>query len=211
METQTETQIETQVEPQTKSIKITKDTTIANVVSENPKHATLLTEIMTGFGIHCVGCGASTFETLEQGILGHGFSEDQLNSLIVDLNKAVADNPVESTPAVQVQDFDLTLTDAALNKVRETMKQREKENSILRVSAQAGGCSGFLYDLAFTDSPSDADLNFKKEDVNIAVDKNSMDQLNGMEIDFVDTLNESGFKFSNPNASQACGCGKSFN
>ena len=68
-----------------------------------------------------------------------------------------------------------------------------------------------MYNLEFVSTPVEGDLNFKQDDVNIAVDKKSMEMLNGIEIDFVDTLNESGFKFNNPNASAGCGCGKSFN
>ena len=190
------------------SKKITNDTTIGDVLMQNPKHAALLSEIMTGFGIHCVGCGAATYETLEQGVLGHGFSEEQLTKLVKDLNRVVEENPIK--PSQPIQEFKLTLTNKALSKVREAVKQRGKQNSTLRVSVIAGGCSGFMYDLEFVDSPNNSDLNFKQENVNIAVNKEGMDMLNGMEIDYIDTLNESGFKFNNPNASHGCGCGKSF-
>ena len=61
------------------------------------------------------------------------------------------------------------------------------------------------------DEPVKGDINFKQDGVNVAVDKGSMDKLNNIEIDFIDTLNESGFKFNNPNAEADCGCGKSFN
>ena len=67
-----------------------------------------------------------------------------------------------------------------------------------------------MYDMDFIDSPIQSDLKFKQDSVDLAVDKGSLEYLNGIEIDYIDTLNESGFKFSNPNASQGCGCGKSF-
>lgn len=190
---------------------ISKDTIISEILEKNPAKSKLLTEMLLDFGIHCVGCGASTFETLGQGVLGHGYTEEQLDKLVVDLNKVIeSEETVSIGKPVSENAFTLKLTDDALKKVRKVMQQREKENSTLRVSVVTGGCSGFLYDLQFIDGPSKGDLNFKQEDVNLAVDKGSMESLNGIEIDFVDTLNESGFKFNNPNAEVGCGCGKSF-
>ena len=66
-----------------------------------------------------------------------------------------------------------------------------------------------MYDLQFLDEPVKGDINFKQDGINIGVDKGSLDQLNNIEIDFIDTLNESGFKFNNPNVEDACGCGES--
>ena len=190
---------------------ITNDTIISEILEINPSKSALLTEMLLDFGIHCIGCGASTIETLGQGVLGHGYSEDQLNKLIKDLNKVIeSEENVSVWKPVSESAFTLKLTDSALKKVKEAIQQRGKENASLRVSVVTGGCSGFLYDLQFVDEPSKEDLNFKQGDVNIAVDKGSTESLNGMEIDYVDTLNEAGFKFNNPNAEVGCGCGKSF-
>jgi len=194
------------METQTQTNLISKDAIISEILVAHADKAQLLSEIMMDFGIHCVGCGAASFETLEQGVLGHGFSEEQLTSLVNDLNKAVkGDGKV--VPTMPVSEFKLDITQKAIDKMKES---KEKENSILRISVVGGGCSGFMYNLEFIEEPVQSDLNFKKDDLNVAVDKNSMDMLNGIEIDFVDTLNESGFKFNNPNASAGCGCGKSF-
>ncbi len=191
--------------------KISKDTIISEILEKHPTKSRLLTEMLLDFGIHCVGCGASTVETLGQGVLGHGYTEEQLDKLIVDLNKVIeAEDDSGSLKVVQTQDFKLTLTDKAIIKVKESIKQRGTENATLRVAVITGGCSGYLYDLQFIDAPSKADLNFKQDGVNVAVDKDSMKDLNGMEIDYIDTLNESGFKFNNPNSEHECGCGKSF-
>ncbi|HLD38375.1 MAG TPA: iron-sulfur cluster assembly accessory protein, partial [Candidatus Nanoarchaeia archaeon] len=81
---------------------------------------------------------------------------------------------------------------------------------ILRISVLSGGCSGLVYNLEIINKPIKSDLNFKKSDINIAVAKDGIEMLDGIEIDFVDNLNESGFKFNNPNAEKSCGCGKSF-
>jgi len=191
---------------------ITKDTKIGDVLMINPAKSQLVTQIMNEFGIHCTSCGAASFETLEMGVIGHGFSESDLTKLITDLNKAIGSEGSVDLKVVNQEAFKLTLTSMAITKVKEAMKtQGKSETATLRVSVLAGGCSGFLYDLQFLDSGSKEDLNFKQDGVNVGVDKKSMEMLDGIEIDFVDTLNESGFKFNNPNQAGGCGCGKSFN
>tara|TARA_Y100000310_G_C20591486_1_gene768285 strand:+ start:730 stop:1332 length:603 start_codon:yes stop_codon:yes gene_type:complete len=191
---------------------ITRQTKIGDVPMINSSKAQLLTQIMNEFGIHCTSCGAASFETLEMGVLGHGFSEKDLDKLVTDLNKALGQEAPKELKVVNQDAFKLSLTQMAITKVKEAMKtQGKKDDATLRVSVLAGGCSGFLYDLQFMDSPSKEDLNFKQDNVNIAVDKKSMEMLDGIEIDFIDTLNESGFKFNNPNQTAGCGCGKSFN
>ena len=130
----------------------------------------------------------------------------------MDLNRVINEDGGSGLKVINQAEFKLTLTSMAITKVKEAMKsQGKKDSATLRVSVLAGGCSGFLYDLQFNDYPSKDDLNFKQNGVNIAVDKKSMEMLDGIEIDFIDTLNESGFKFSNPNQAGGCGCGKSFN
>ena len=190
---------------------ITRQTKIGDVLMISPSKAQLLTQIMNEFGIHCTSCGAASFETIEMGVLGHGFTEEDLDKLVTDLNKALGAE-VGELKVVDQSAFKLSLTSMAITKVKEAIaSQGKKEDAILRVSVLAGGCSGFLYDLQFLDKPSKEDLNFKQDGVNIGVDKKSMEMLDGIEIDFVDTLNESGFKFNNPNQAGGCGCGKSFN
>jgi iron-sulfur cluster assembly protein len=73
-----------------------------------------------------------------------------------------------------------------------------------------GGCSGLRYELAFDDQHNDADSVIEKHGVKIVVDEKSALYLMGTTLDFVDTLNETGFKMGNPNASTTCGCGESF-
>ena len=188
--------------------KITKNTLIAEILAENPEKAQLLSEIMLDFGIHCVGCGAAAFETLEQGVLGHGFSEEDLNNLIKEINKLLEKN-LKSEPK-NIKNFSLKFTKTAIEKIKQIIKQENKQNQILRISVLSGGCSGFIYNLEIINKPIKSDLNFKKSGINIAVDKKGIEMLDGVEIDFVDNLNESGFKFNNPNAEKSCGCGKSF-
>ena len=84
-----------------------------------------------------------------------------------------------------------------------------KEKSGVRAAVQGGGCSGFTYKLLFDDK-NDSDRVLEDKGVEIYVDPKSFLYLMGTMIDFVDELNQSGFKFVNPNAKRTCGCGESF-
>ncbi len=101
----------------------------------------------------------------------------------------------------------ITLTDSDANKIRAMLL--EKEETGLRAAVQGGGCSGFTYKLLF-DNQKDGDRVITDKDVEIYLDSKSFLYLMGTEIDFVDELNQTGFKFVNPNAKRTCGCGESF-
>ncbi len=183
---------------------------VAEILVDNPEKARLISEVLTEFGINCVGCGAAAYETLEQGVLGHGFSKKDLDKLVVDLNKAVSGNTKINPKKKDMQKFSFQLTSRAAEKIKYIMLNEGKRNWTLLVRVLAGGCSGYSYDLSFVKSPSHSNISFKQEGINVAVDRDSLELLNGVQLDFVDTLKESGFKFNNPNVSKECGCGKSF-
>ena len=99
-----------------------------------------------------------------------------------------------------------------MEKVKQIIASEGKEKMVLRVSVLAGGCSGYTYDLELVEQENapKVDLKFKQDNLEISVDRNSLEHLNGTQIDFLDSLKESGFKFLNPNSTKECGCGKSF-
>lgn len=101
----------------------------------------------------------------------------------------------------------ITLTEFAANKIKTLLT--EKEETGIRAGVQGGGCSGFTYRLKF-DNPKENDRILESHGVKIYVDAKSYLYLMGTIIDFVDELNQSGFKFVNPNAKRTCGCGESF-
>ena len=101
----------------------------------------------------------------------------------------------------------ITLTEFAANKIKTLLT--EKEETGIRAGVQGGGCSGFTYRLKF-DNPKENDRILESHGVKIYVDAKSYLYLMGTIIDFVDQLNQSGFKFVNPNAKRTCGCGESF-
>lgn len=101
----------------------------------------------------------------------------------------------------------ITLTESAAKKMKTMLAN--KDESGVRAAVQGGGCSGFTYRLLF-DFKNEGDRVLTDKGVEIYVDRKSFLYLMGTMIDFVDELNQSGFKFVNPNAKRTCGCGESF-
>jgi iron-sulfur cluster assembly protein len=103
----------------------------------------------------------------------------------------------------------VSLTPAAATKIRDLMAQ-ETDVSVLRVAIEGGGCSGFQYGLGFDRGAQEGDLEFDQEGVHVVVDPFSAPYLKGATVDYLETIQESGFKIDNPNAVSSCGCGHSF-
>ena len=104
----------------------------------------------------------------------------------------------------------VTLTDAAVVKIKAMMDKEGKPGYGLRVGVVTGGCAGLSYDLRFQKNPYDNDTVMERGDLQVFINPESLSFIKGLEIDYVDTLKESGFKYRNPNASSSCGCGTSF-
>jgi iron-sulfur cluster assembly protein len=105
----------------------------------------------------------------------------------------------------------VSLTEAAAVKVKDLMAQEPAgEADVLRIAVQGGGCSGFEYALGFDQGATEGDLQLHSHGVTLVVDPYSAPYLQGAEIDYLETIQEAGFKISNPNVSSSCGCGHSF-
>ncbi|HZG34224.1 MAG TPA: iron-sulfur cluster insertion protein ErpA [Gaiellaceae bacterium] len=105
----------------------------------------------------------------------------------------------------------VSLTATAADKVKQLMAEdAEAETMVLRVAIQGGGCSGFQYGLGFDTAPVEDDLVSEQHGVTVVIDPYSAPYLRGATVDFLDGLQESGFKIDNPNAAASCGCGHSF-
>ena len=110
---------------------------------------------------------------------------------------------------IERSDTLITLTEAAADKIKQLMAE-ENEVAVLRVAVQGGGCSGFEYALGFDRGSQEGDHRVHVHGVDVVVDPYSAPYLQGATIDFLNGLQESGFKIENPNATAACGCGHSF-
>ena len=104
----------------------------------------------------------------------------------------------------------IQLTERALGKVKEILETQDPQPGGLRIAVVGGGCSGFSYSMAFENSPGFLDKTYDFAGLKVFVDQASMLYLDGAEVDYVETLEGSGFKFSNPNVRSTCGCGSSF-
>jgi iron-sulfur cluster assembly accessory protein len=104
----------------------------------------------------------------------------------------------------------ITLTENAIGKVKEILEMQEPKPAGLRISVVGGGCSGFSYSMAFENTPNMLDKTINYDGLKVFVDQASLLYLDGAEVDYVETLEGSGFKFGNPNVKSTCGCGSSF-
>ena len=102
------------------------------------------------------------------------------------------------------------LTEIAASKVKEIMAQQNPAPSALRVAVVGGGCSGFSYHMAFDNQENSSDNVYQFDGVKLLVDQMSEMYLDGVQIDYIETLEGAGFKFNNPNVKSTCGCGSSF-
>ncbi len=103
----------------------------------------------------------------------------------------------------------ITITETAASKIVELMKEEEGSEG-LRIYVKGGGCSGYQYGMAFESKVSEDDTVIEKGGVKVIVDPQSAPLLNGTEVDYVDSLQGSGFAIKNPQAKTTCGCGSSF-
>ena len=109
----------------------------------------------------------------------------------------------------------IKMTDAAAAKVKELLSREQPQGEAqgdlaLRVAVQPGGCSGLRYALYFDDQIKETDQTAEFEGVKLVVDKMSVPYLKGASVDYVDSLQQSGFTIDNPNAQGSCACGESF-
>jgi iron-sulfur cluster assembly accessory protein len=99
----------------------------------------------------------------------------------------------------------VALSEAAATKVRDLLAREGREDLALRVAVEPGGCSGLRYALFFDDRSLDGDVRGEVNGVAVVTDK-----MSAASIDYLDTLEKSGFTIDNPNAAGSCACGESF-
>lgn len=182
--------------------KVNREMTIESILSLFPHKAQRLAHEISSAGLHCVGCHAATWETLEAGMLGHGMSEDQIERLVGRLNGLLEEQSDAET---------ITLTPRAAKKYKEIVTEEGKPDCGIRFEERMAGCSGFEYVLDYSEKALPDDEIFVSEGIEIHIKKSMVGRLLGSEIDYIDGLNGSGFKVSNPNVKSSCGCGTSHN
>lgn len=116
-----------------------------------------------------------------------------------------------ATPSFRVGDERLIkVTASAAKKVSSLLTKQGRSNGVLRVAVVGGGCSGLQYKMDLQDAPASRDILVETSGIRVVVDPKSALYVTGSELDFVDALQEGGFKVKNPNAATSCSCGESF-
>lgn len=104
----------------------------------------------------------------------------------------------------------LTITQAALERIKQLLLQRGKPSYGIRVGIRTKGCTGLSYTLEYADEKNPFDEELKLENIILLIDPKAIMYILGTEMDFVQEKMQSGFVFKNPNEKGRCGCGKSF-
>jgi iron-sulfur cluster assembly protein len=130
---------------------------------------------------------------------------------IVTLESKPSQEPAEPQPAAP-QAQGVHVTPSAVKRIRVILAKEgiSPEEGGLRLGVKGGGCSGLSYAIAFDSHPRERDRIFMFDGVRVFVDPKSFVYLNGMTLDYEETLMRQGFNFINPNSARSCGCGTSF-
>lgn len=163
---------------------ITQEMTIGQIIEKYPQ----TTEVLLGYGLQCVGCAVNPYETLEQGALGHGMSQDSLQSLLEEANMVVTKQaPYEMNPD------GITLAPNAVDTLEAMMESDGKQGHGLKVDAKKEG-EGLNYFLDIVEQPEEGDLSLEWDGVKIFINQSSLDLMNPSVIDFVTMPGGEGFK-----------------
>lgn len=120
-------------------------------------------------------------------------------------------SPAGATPGFRVGDERLIkLTASAAKKVTSLLTKQGRGQGVLRVAVIGGGCSGLQYKMDLQDAPANRDIMVETAGVKVVVDPKSALYVTGSELDYIDALQDGGFKVKNPNAATTCSCGESF-
>lgn len=185
---------------QTKTIN--RQMTIEEVLGMFPQKAQRLSQEITNAGLHCVGCHAAVWETLEGGMYSHGKTDAQIDELVRRLN-ALLQEEVDITT--------IEMTPQAAVKFIEILSEEGKQGWGMRFSEEMAGCNGFEYVLDFSEKADFDDQVFSSHGIEIHVKKALLPRLLGSKIGYAKGMRGEGFKVDNPNARSACGCGTSHN
>ncbi len=177
-----------------------KEMTIEEIFSTFPQYSQSLAHEMSNAGLHCVGCHAATWETLEAGVLGHGMSQETLEELLGKLNRVV-NQKLEQTG--------IELTSRAAEKYLQILADENKTGWGVRLAEKLAGCDGYEFILDFSEEATDNDQVFESKGIQIHVAKDILSHVEGSVISFVEGLNQSGFKVTNPHVKSSCSCGTS--
>jgi iron-sulfur cluster assembly accessory protein len=170
--------------------------TIEEMFRRFPDKSQQLAEELTHAGLHCVGCSASSWETLEAGMAGHGLNDAEIIALMQRLNHVIEDSHDDST---------ISLTEKAAQKYLEILAQENKSGWGLRLGINSTGCCGGDYFLDYSQNARSDDVIFESYGVEIHVQQKSAPELLGTTIDYVEGKHGVGFKIMSRSCHGCCG------
>ena len=109
----------------------------------------------------------------------------------------------------QTKEIIVTLTEKAANKVKAMLEKENKQDYGLRLGVIPGGCSSYMYEVVLEKAQKENDIVIEEKGVKIFMNQESIAFMKGSTVDYIDSLQNSGFKINNPNVKTSCGCGHS--
>ena len=109
----------------------------------------------------------------------------------------------------QTKEIIVNLTEKAADKVKKLLEKENKQTYGLRIGILSGGCSGYMYDIGLEKSPKENDVVIEEKGVKIFMNPESIAFMKGSTVDYIESLQNAGFKINNPNVKTSCGCGHS--
>ena len=178
---------------------VAKDWPVVDIVRKYPSSV----EIMLSYKIPCIGCSTPAHMPLSTMAEQVGLPEEKVNEVVDKINKLISENEPTTIGLIN-------LTKKAAEKMQEIMAKDNKSGQGIKVAVLPGGCSGFSYGLDFQEAAGKDEETVESSGINLYVEKEDVQLLKGLKIDYVDTLQGGGFKITNPNATHTCSCGQSF-
>lgn len=174
---------------------IDRQMTIEEIFRRFPEKSQQLADELAHAGLHCIGCSASSWETLEAGMAGHGMNDAEISALLQRLNDVLNETDDNTT---------IALTEKAAQKFLEILANEEKQGWSLRLGINSASCCGGDYFLDYSQKARSDDMIFESHGVQIHVQQKSAPQLLGTTIDYVEGKHGTGFKISNRSCGGGC-------
>lgn len=177
---------------------------IGDILTAYPEAA----KIMEDYGLHCTSCSVNAFEPFRAGALSHGLSAESVDEMIAKVNDLALSRQKAPIDGIY-------MTARAATKVQEFAAAEDKAGFALRITAPDNKGMEPAYAMDFEEKPKDKDEIFEFHGVTLMLDKASMENMKGSDVDFLETQYGSGFKITNPNfgkgaeagCGSGCGCG----
>lgn len=180
-------------------MQVTKEMSVGEVVEKHPEAV----EVMLRHGLHCVGCHFNPMDTLEGGSRLHGIPQAEFEQMMQEINEAVSAKKASGQESQKL----VSLTPRAAQKLLSIMSSEGKAGYALRVASleKDCGCGSQSFYMEFEEGPGPEDIVEHENGLQVIVSKKTADEIQGTAIDFQES---GGFTMRNPNAKQACQCGR---